>query len=87
MAFRGPAPLPAQGHHKDMGPVVLEALKDMGPVVRRVGEGKQGWVARVGQVYSCLVPFPCPDRGERGHFLAPLSKGLHFTNCGLEDIL
>lgn len=87
MAFRGPAPLPAQGHHKDMGPVVLRALKDAGPVVGRVGEGKRNWVATVGQVYSCLCPFPCPDRGEGGPFLAPLSKSLHFTNCGQEDIL
>ena len=85
MAFGGPACLPAQGHHKDIGPVVLQALKDTGPL--RVGERKQAWVARMGQVYSCLHPFSCPDRGEIGHCLAPLSKGLYFTNCGQKDIL
>lgn len=67
MAFRGPAPLPTQGHHKDMGPVVLQALKHVGPVVARVGEGKRNWVARVGQAPASTTS-PAPTEGKEVPF-------------------
>lgn len=54
----GPAPLPAQGHHKDMGPVVLRALKDAGPVVGRGGEGKRSQVA---QRWDKFTPASAPS--------------------------